>query len=288
MRYLITRNLKLYYRDRMSVFFSMLSVLITIGLYAFFLADNLLESGSLANLEANEVFLNTWILGGILSTVSVTTTLASFSTMVNDRVVGIMKDFYSSPIKRAKLVLSYIIAACIIGVVMSIFTLIIGEFYILSSGGDLITMDVLLKLLGLILIAVMAGSSMMFFLSSLLKTDSSFANASTLVGTLNGFIMGIYMPVGALPEFAQSLLKFFPLSHGCALYRDILLEVPIQNSLENAPAEVITQLKEMMGITLSINGTLITPIMSIGILLASTILFFALSTIVLKRKASSK
>ena len=38
------RNLKLFFRDKSSVFFSLLAVLIVIGLYAFFLGNQLVNS----------------------------------------------------------------------------------------------------------------------------------------------------------------------------------------------------------------------------------------------------
>ena len=38
------RNLKLFFRDKSSVFFSLLSVLIVLGLYVLFLGDQLVSS----------------------------------------------------------------------------------------------------------------------------------------------------------------------------------------------------------------------------------------------------
>ena len=51
MRVLIHRNLKLFFRDRMAVFFSLLAVFISITLYVLFLSSTMMdgELGQLSN-----------------------------------------------------------------------------------------------------------------------------------------------------------------------------------------------------------------------------------------------
>lgn len=281
---LIKRNLKLYFRDRMSVFFSLLSVMIVIGLYALFLADIIKGGGDFSLMSEADTILDTWILAGILSIVSLTTTLASYGVMVNDKCSKIMKDFYASSMKRWKLVVAYILAACIIGFIMSVCTLILGEGYIIANGGTFMGVQTLLKVLGVSVISVICGSSMMFLLSSLLKTTSAFSNASTVIGTLSGFIMGIYMPIGVLPEFAQSIVKFFPLTHGTSIFRQILLDDLLTSSFDGAPVEVLQAFKEEMGIVMQINGTTLTMNMHMMIMLGCALLCVLLSVLIFRRK----
>ena len=282
MKYLILRNLRLYFRDKVAVMFSMMSVMITIGLYVFFLANTM--SGSLQDLQQGETILNTWLLAGLLSTTSVTTTLASFGVMVMDRAQHIMKDFYASSIPRYKLILSYIIASCITGIVMSVFTLVIGEIFIIANGGAIMGITVLLKTLGMIVISVGTSSSMMFFLASFLYTGNAFANASTLIGTMIGFLMGIYIPIGVLPNFAQSIIKLFPLSHGCAAMRSIMTKDMLIEALQAAPSNMLTQIEEQLGIVIYMQGKEIEIGISILFMLATMLIFYVLSLLMFKMK----
>lgn len=286
MRYLILRNLRLYFRDRTSVFFSMLSVFIVIALYALFLFDNMMQA-YFETLENGRTLLHLWLIGGLLSIVSLTTTLASYGIMVNDRVQHIMKDFYASSIKRWKLVVSYIIAACITGLFMSIFTLIISQCFLIYEGYDFLGWAMIIKLLGVSLLSVLCGSSMMFFLSSFLKTASSFSNASTMIGTLAGFIMGIYMPIGVLPSFAQNIIRFFPLSHGSAAFRRILMDAPLQQSFQDLPANVLPDVEEQLGIVLHINNNALSIPMNLVVLIGAAILFLGLSIIIFRKQNRS-
>ena len=64
------RNLKIFFRDRSAVFFSLLSPLILIGLYVLFLGDVYADNFSeIAN--AREL-LDRWVMAGLLSTTAVT------------------------------------------------------------------------------------------------------------------------------------------------------------------------------------------------------------------------
>lgn len=283
MKNLIIRNLKLYFRDRLSIMFSMMSIFIMLGLYVFFLAD-IIMSGALETLENGKYILNLWLLAGMLAMASVTTTFASYGIMVQDRSKGIVKDLYASSVPRYKLLLSYICASWIIGVLMSFVTIVIGELFIAGTGGDLIGLESLGKAMGVMLLSVAAGSSMMFFLASFLYTESSFSNASILLGTLIGFLMGIYIPIGTLPAFAQQVIKFFPMSQGCAALRQILVQEPLQAALIDAPTFVLSEIENALGITFTYGATTLTFMQHILLLVCTLIGFYALSILCVKFK----
>ena len=109
MRALILRDLRVYFRDRLSVFFSLLSVILTFLLYMLFLGD--VWSDGLPDVEGARAMMDSWIMAGLLSIASVTTTLSAASTMVDDRTRKISKDFEASPISRTGLAGSYILSS---------------------------------------------------------------------------------------------------------------------------------------------------------------------------------
>jgi len=206
---LIKRNLKLFFRDRISVFFSLLAVFIIIGLYVVFLGNMMVDNLKDLLAENARFIINSWVMAGILSVTSITTTMGAFGIMVEDRTKKISKDFSSAPIKRTQLTGGYIVSSFIIGVIMSIAALFVAEIYILANGGKLLELVPLLKLLAVMLLSVFASSSMVFFIVSFFRSLNAFGTASTIIGTLIGFLTGIYIPIGSLPSAVQTVIKDF-------------------------------------------------------------------------------
>ena len=96
MRQLVLRNLRIFFRDRSAVFFSLLAVFIIIGLYVLFLGD--MMASSLKDVAGSRFLMDSWIMAGLLAVTSMTTTLGAFGIMVDDQSKKIIKDFYCSPV----------------------------------------------------------------------------------------------------------------------------------------------------------------------------------------------
>ena len=276
---LVKRNLKMFFRDKTSVFFSLLSVFIIIGLYILFLGN--LVSGGLKELLGDSARFTTdsWIMAGLLSVTSITTTMGAFGIMVEDNTKKIIKDFSSAPLKRSQLVGGYIASSFIIGMLMTIAALIVAEIYIFSGGGKFLELMQVIKLLGLMILSVFTSSAMVFFIVLFFKSTTAFATASTIVGTLIGFLTGIYIPIGNLPATMQTVIKLFPISYSGSLFRQIMMEAPMAAGFKNIPAEAVSSFKQSMGVVYYFNGKEISPLVSILILIATGLLFYALAVI---------
>ncbi|MEF9953203.1 MAG: ABC transporter permease [Clostridium sp.] len=277
------RNLKLFFRDRVAVFFSLLSVFIIIGLYALFLGDTM--ATSMKDIPDAKVLITSWITAGIIAVTSISTTLGSFSIMVNDKQTKIYKDFLTSPISRSKLVLGYLLSSFVIGVIMTIFSFIISELYIYSCGGEILSLESTLNVLITILISVLSSSAMVFFAVSFIKSHNAFSTLSTVIGTLIGFITGVYVPIGTLPEPIQLIVKSFPTSHSAALLRQILMEKPLENSFANIPTKYLETFKLDMGIIYKFQDATVSTLTSILILLGTAALFYILGILLTSKKS---
>jgi multidrug/hemolysin transport system permease protein len=284
MNALISRNLRVYFRDKASVFFSLLSVMIIILLYALFLGDAWAGSSMFRGREGVRWLMDAWIMAGLLAVVSVTSTMGAYGIMVEDRSRKIIKDFYSSPLSRAGLTGGYILSAFVIGLVMSLLTAVLAVVYILARGGQLPALAALGKTFLLILTSTLSNTAMVLFLISFIKSTNAFSTASTLIGTLIGFLTGIYMPIGQLPPAVQTLIKVIPTSHAAALFRQTLMEQPIQLVFQGAPEEMVAEFKGAMGVTLSLGGHTFTAWEHVLVLAASFLLFSLLSLWSLSRK----
>lgn len=279
------RNLKIFFRDRSAIFFSLLAVFIIIGMYVLFLGDVWTNSLAESGLAQTRNLMDSWIMAGLLSVTSVTTTMGAFGIMIEDRSRKITKDFIASPIINRNLFAGYISSAIIIGILMSLVTLVLVEIYLLVNGGTVMSLVVLFKILALIVLTTITNASMVLFFVSFFHSNNAFSTASTIVGTLIGFLAGIYLPIGNLPEAVQFAVKLFPVSHAAALFRQVIMEAPIAVSFADAPLEASTDFRAFMGVDLVFNGTVTPPWVSILVLIGTGLIFSGLSIWNLMRKA---
>lgn len=268
------RNLKLFFRDRAAVFFSLLAVFVIIGLYVLFLGDMVM--GDLEGVSGGRFLMDSWIMAGLMAVTSVTTTMGAVGVVVDDKAKGITKDFHASPLKRTTLVGGYLVSTIVVGMIMSVVALVLAELYIVGSGGEFLPWGNLLKVLGLIFLSTMTSGSMMFLMVSFFNTQNAFGVASTVLGTLIGFLMGIYVPIGVLPSSVQTVIKIFPISHAAALFRQVFMEVPMASSFAGAPPEMVEGFQTAVGVIYQIGDGTVSFLGSMMFLVATTVLFFGL------------
>jgi multidrug/hemolysin transport system permease protein len=276
------RNLMLFFKDRSAVFFSLLAVLIIIGLYAVFLGDVWIED--LEAIKNAQFLMNSWLISGLMAVTSVTTTMGAFGVMVEDHAKKINKDFYAAPLKKSGITGGYILSAFLIGVIMSIVAFVISELYVAANGGEFLQFEAVLKVTGLIFLTGMANTSLVCFIVSFFKSQSAFSTASTIIGTLIGFLTGIYLPIGSLPESVQLIIKVFPVSHAAALFRQTIMETPMNTAFADIPAQYLNEFKESMGVVYHFGNSTATPQFSIMILLGTAAVFFLLALLNISRK----
>lgn len=278
----VSRNLKVFFRDKTAVFFSLLAVFIVLGLYIFFLGDVWVDS--FPNIKGVKNLMNCWIMAGLIGVTSVTANMGAFGTMIEDKSKNKIKDFYVSPIKKSKIVGGYIISSFIVGSMMSVVTLIMSQIYLVYSGVDVLNFKELTEVFLIILMTSLSNSAMILFIVSLFSSEKAFSTASTIVGTLIGFITGIYLPISMLPDSVQIIVKLFPTSHGISILRQIFMKKQMDISFADVPTNYINEFKESMGVVYYINDKLVSNTASVFILIASTIIFFSLAVLILYKK----
>ncbi|MEZ4358122.1 MAG: ABC transporter permease [Eubacteriales bacterium] len=280
------RNLKVFFRDKSSVFFSLLSVLIIIALYVLFLGDTLLQN--MNDVPSARFLMDSWIMSGLLAVTSITATMGAFGIMVEDQAKKNINDFYAAPLKRRDIAAGYILSSFLIGIIISFITFVLSEIYIVSYGGEILPFWSIIKVFGLIFLSVISSSSMVFFMVSFFKSNNAFSVASTILGTLIGFLTGIYIPIGILPGAIQFIIKIFPVSHAGVLFRQILMDVPLSTSFGNAPIETVSSFKEEMGIVFKFGDTQVSTLTHILVLIATAIVFYGLAVFNISRKSKLK
>ena len=283
---LIKRNLWLFFRDKANVFFSLLSVFIIIGLYVLFLGDIMedsLRSQLAVDSEWIAISIGGIMLGGMVAVTSVTSCSGAISISIKDKEYA-ANDFLTSPINRNKIALSYLISNAIIGIVMTGIALLLCIGYLVMIGGTIPTSSIWGKLLLTTILSVLCANSMMYFISLFIKSRNAYSSFSSISGTLIGFLMGIYIPIGQLPESVGWVIRLFPMSHAASMFRQLLASEGLAELFSSAPEVALLEFHELVGVTFNFGGFMTSFWFSALVLMMSTVIFSFLSAIVLKGK----
>ncbi|MCM1388461.1 MAG: ABC transporter permease [Bacillus sp. (in: Bacteria)] len=293
--YCTKRNCLIYIRDRAAVFFSMLSMLIVLGLMVIFLgkmnSDDLVEV--LAQFGARDTaadehnaarLIQLWTLAGILAVNSAMISLTVLSAMVQDETRRRIAAFYVSPVKRIKLSLGYILSAWLVGTLMCLLTLAVGEIYFLIQGYPLLSVFNFLTLIGMIALNTFTFSTLGYLLALFIHSDSAWSGMLTIIGTLVGFIGGIYLPLGTLGENLQKILMCLPVLPGAAMMRQICTDAALKETFAGLPDIAADIFQRQMGITLFWDDTEITVVMQSAILLGYAIIAITAAAFINKKR----
>ncbi len=247
---MVKRNLLIFFRDKGAVFFSLLAVFIILGLYILFLGD--MMAAGLGQLPGAKYLMDSWIMGGLLAVTPITASLGALGTMINDRGQGIYKDFAVSPLKTGKLISGYLGSGILVGLTLTVLTFLLAVVYIFARNGYLPSALMLMRVLGMIVFTTITSAIPMLYLISWFKSINAFATASTVLGTLIGFLTGIYIPIGSLPAPVQTVIKLFPPSHGALVFRRIMMEEAEKLAFQGLPASALSNFRLQMGLAFQV------------------------------------
>lgn len=277
------RNILNFFRDKTAVFFSLLSALIIIGLYVLFLG-NMISSQMQDFGDSARFIIDSWIMAGVIATTSVTSAMGALEAKVKDKENKILKDFNSAPITKRDIIAGYILSSFFVAVIMSFAALAFAELYILANGGKLLSFLAYIKIFGVIIISAISSCSFMFFIVSFFKTTTAYSTGCSIIGTLIGFLTGVYIPIGQLPVAVQTAIKIFPVSHSATLLRQIMMGDAL-NAI--GQPEAVTAFNLQMGVNFQLGDLTITPLHSLLYITITAIVFFLFSVIRQSKKTDN-
>ncbi len=282
------RNIIIYLRDRVSVFLSILSMLIVLALMVIFLGnmnsenvvDALAQFGGARDTATDKnnatYLIQMWTLAGILEVNAVTITLTVIGIMVQDEAKGRLASFYMAPIKRIQIAMGYIFASWTVGTVMCVLTLAVGEIYMAVCGHPILPIIDWIQLFGMIIINTLVYASLSYLLALFIHSESAWSSIFTIIGTLVGFVGAIYLPMSMLPESVQKVLKCLPILHGAAMMRTVCTKDAIAKTFDGLPAIAGETFQKQMGVSVFIEKSSV----STEISLQSQLLFLLICAII--------
>ena len=241
---LLKRNFILYFRNRSGVFFSLLGALISFLLYIIFLQKNLTDAWP--QLPDNTKLLNNWLMGGTLAVTGITTSFTALTQMVQDRENQVDQDLFLTDLGSWGLQVSYLISSIIISFVMQVFMFAVMSLYFRESP----VISYLPEITLIMLLSSLLSSVVNILLIYSFQSVDSLGKLATIVGTASGFLVGTYVPIGVLPDFAQIIMKCTPATYIASLYRQILMKEPLETAF-TGNSSLLKEFQEKMGIQIN-------------------------------------
>lgn len=231
---LTKRNLLLFFKDKQSILFSLLTSMIVFALYLLFLKDtfvNAMDSAinqfpglsSLIDKNDKDMFANLILLTGILGSAMITVPYNCLITLVKDRENKVDYDILATPLKRGQIILSYFVSAAFSSVILTGIILAVG-LTIICMHGDIYlgTIDIL-KAFGVVALGSISATSIFMIVVLFLKSVSASGAFFGLLSAVSGFIIGAYIPISQFSEAIQTICNIFPASQITIVLRNVLI-----------------------------------------------------------------
>ena len=277
---LLKRNFILYFRNRSGVFFSLLGALISFLLYIIFLQKNLTDAWS--QLPDKTSLLNNWLMGGTLAVTGITTSFTALTQMVQDRENQVDQDLFLTDLGSWGLQVSYLISSIVISFVMQLFMFVVMSLYF----QEVPVWSQIAEVALIMLLSSVLSSLVNAILIHRFQSVDSLGKLATIVGTASGFLVGTYVPLGVLPNFAQLLMKCTPATYIASLYRQVFMKEQLADTFAGN-SDLLAEFQEKMGIELKWQELLTkekTYLIVVSISLAAILLWLLLVKVSSKRK----
>jgi multidrug/hemolysin transport system permease protein len=116
-----------------------------------------------------------------------------------------------------------------------------------------------------------------------MKTQNAFGLLSTLVGTFIGFLGGIYIQVGLLPQTVQYVMSVLPVSHSVTLIRKIYMGQALDLFFVDQSIPQYQEFLTDMGLEVNVFGHVMSSFEMVVSLIGFGLLFYVLSVLKLSK-----
>jgi multidrug/hemolysin transport system permease protein len=284
---IVGRNLRLFFRDRLNVFFSLLGAVILFGLYTLFLGNlqtaDLADSLPGATTAEVQAFVDSWMFAGIVLITTVTTGLGGLAVLVDDDQSGRFRDFLVAPLRRGQLVLGYLLSAVVVAVILSLVVLAISVVYLGLVRGTWLSPSAIGRIVLIVMLSCLAFTSISALIVSFVRTNGAFSGLATIVGTVLGFIAAAYIPIGAFPDAVASVVAALPFAQAGMLMRREFSDETLAAITADAPGAE-EPLRAFYGIDLTIGEWPIPAWFVVAVLVGITVICTALSAVRMRHR----
>lgn len=284
----MSRNRKLFFKDKGMLFSSLITPVILIVLYATFLAKVYRDSFVSAipdMITVSEKLIDgtvaAQLAAALLAVSCVTVTFCVNLTMIQDRANGTRKDFNVSPVSKASLYLGYFLSTVLNSMMVNGLALILCFGYMYKMGWYMSGADVLWVILYEILL-ILFGSTLSSIVSYPLTTQGQLSAVGTIVSVGYGFLCGAYMPISNFDSGLQKVLSYLPSTYGTSLLKNHMLRGIFEEMEQNnLPKEMIITIRDTLDCNPQFRGGVVSVnqmlIIMTGSIVAFGMIFFLMT-----------
>ena len=288
MNYLTFRNIKLYFKDKMTFLVSLITPLILLVLFIAFLKstyeDSILSIIQGFDLDQSliDAFTGGWLFSSVLATSCITVAFCS-GMMVIDKINRANIDFMVSPVKKSTLQLSYVLANLFSTFIITFVLLIVGLIYLACVGFYITFVDILLIVFGIIITSLF-GTILANIIWTFTYSQGVVSGVCTLVSALYGFICGAYMPIRTMGQGMQYFVSLLPGTYATVLFRQGFLNSVLNRMRETLPQEMINGIASGFDVKISFFGHDVSTLALILVISISTIVLLGVFLFINKFK----
>ena len=231
---LTKRNLLLFFKDKQSIVFSLLTSMIILALYLLFLKDTFVNSmdsamnqfpGISSHIDESDkdMFANLILLTGILGSAMITVPYNCLIMLVKDRENKVDYDILATPLKRGQIIFSYFVSAALSSAILTSMILAIGLGVIAVQGDIYLGTSEIVKAFGVVALGSISATSIFMIVVLFFKSVSASGAFSGMLSAASGFIIGAYIPISQFSESVQTVCNIFPASQITIVLRNVLI-----------------------------------------------------------------
>ena len=224
---LTKRNIRLFLRDRATVFFSFLSSVILVALYFLFIANFFMQGFVQSNSELSTSDINFVVylqmMAGVLILNSLSLSLGAFITAAKDFENRRVDNFLLTPLSAGKLLVSYLLSGFAVSFTLNALTWCGAALLIGILTEQFITAATLFTGFGVLAAASAISGVIMLLITAVIRSSGALGVISGISGTFLGFLCGIYVPYAGLGEGTAKAGSLLPYTHLTIWFKQIVL-----------------------------------------------------------------
>jgi len=285
---LAKRIMLMYFSNKTYVVGNLFNIVIVVVLFVAFLGDqtaNNMEFLLGFAVEGIESIVIGMVFGGLIAMISVGTCLGALQIIVEDWECA-AKDFHISPVSRTKISRGYLLGTMAIGIFITLASIVVCLTVMMLFGGSFPSMVSIGRLLLTAVLCVVCSTTLIYLVIVCVKTPNTFHAFSGGLSVFIGFLMGVYVPIAALPEPIQWFMRLFPLTHAAAMFRQSLADEQLSILFADAPPDALETFRTVFGVAFDYGGFISDFWFSAAMLAGGSVLFYVLSVIVVRRKTT--
>lgn len=232
---LTKRNLLLFFKDKQTIIFSLLTSIIVLALYLLFLKGTFVDSinsivdgyPGLSNYVGDsetDMFANLILLTGILGSAMITVPYNCLTNLVKDKENKVDYDILSTPVKRGHIILSYFVSASLSSMILTGIILAVGLTVIGIQGQLYMGFVGIVKAFGIVAIGSVSASALFMIIIMFFKSSGASGAFFGMLSAASGFVIGAFIPISQFSETVQTVCNLFPASHVTILLRNVLMQ----------------------------------------------------------------